>query len=115
MVFAPRWMCGSGPFTLSILMERRQGGLPCGEGEIGVGRVEWGVGGSHLCVIKAVLMGGAREGKRGGQSPLSSRGVQALLLATKRISPPALVGKGAPVRRGGGNGSPCYGTMESPD
>lgn len=35
---------GSSPLTLSILMERRQGVLPCGEGEIGVGRAEgWGV------------------------------------------------------------------------
>lgn len=31
---------GSSPLTLSILMERRQGVLPCGEGEIGVGRAE---------------------------------------------------------------------------
>lgn len=31
---------GSSPLTLSILMERRRGVLPCGEGEIGVGRAE---------------------------------------------------------------------------
>lgn len=40
------------PFTLSILMERRQGVLPCGEGEIGVGC--GGEGGG-------VLVGGAEE------------------------------------------------------
>lgn len=33
---------GSFPLTLSILMERRRGVLPCGEGEIGVGRAEEG-------------------------------------------------------------------------
>lgn len=36
---------GSSPLALSILMERRRGVLPCGEGEIGVGRAEGGVEG----------------------------------------------------------------------
>lgn len=71
---------GSSPLTLSILMERRQGVLPCGEGErrgegggvkVGEegkwGREREGAVRSHLCVIKAVLMGGARQWK-GGQS-----------------------------------------------
>ncbi|CAB1433890.1 unnamed protein product [Pleuronectes platessa] len=57
-------------------MERRRGVLPRGEGEIGEAAAREGGGlrggsewswRSHLCVIKAVLMGGARQWK-GGQS-----------------------------------------------
>lgn len=63
-----------------------------------------GGGGGVICVIKAVLMGGARQWKVGRSQ---RRPVPVPLLvprgdlgssATKRISPPALVGKGASVR-----------------